>query len=575
MARAKIRALRKGVCRVAQESTDSQPQKLVRWSRDLLAPDLAPSGDKPVCLMWGGFILCSSEIVSQGQTSLASRIEILLEAGYDRYGMELPDRISGPCSFVIWDGRKEQLLAVADPTGAHPLFFSEHGREIVISSRMECFATANFDRIEPASVAAHICGVTPEPGTTFFRGIRVLPPGATLTINRGSIKLRLSRQQHRHLLPARSAIEASTVLRKTLFSVVPEYAPPGERIGITLSSGLDSTSIAAALRVALPEAGMVAFVWAARTAPDADESGPAMRVARALGMEVVEIAADVHHPLSASGGLAPDSANPACNVYREVWQETFIQACAQGIGTLFTGHGGDLAFGTVFPFADLFLTFRWLKLAQEIKAYRRRVDVDLPWLIRYRILGRTARWLLPLHGPLPPPWLSPALRGLVPRFPKGDRFALPGDHDRRLLLDSQHRGTTALMTAEAARFGIDLRHPYLDSRIIDLAYSFPATLSFADGFSKAIVRQAMRGFLPDEILDRPRKIYPTALFDRALRVKRANIETLLRDMRAAELGYLEPSSLRRAVDDYLSGRRANTDFWHSLSLEAWLRRFEP
>ena len=130
------------------------------------------------------------------------------------------------------------------------------------------------------------------------------------------------------------------------------------------------------------------------------------------------------------------------------------------------------------------------------------------------------------------------------------------------------------MTAEAQDFGVELCHPWLDSRLINLAESLPASWTFRDGFSKAPVRAALRGRLPSEILNRAEKVYPDSIFRRALRgPDRAKIEPLLDDMIAADLGFVEPRPLRDAVDAYAQGRGGGA-FWHALSLEAWLRGFD-
>lgn len=543
----------------------------VRWHRERAAPEPLATSKQIHCLIRLGTPLDPGTLARLAEVSPDLAIEETLTAAYRRWGQDLPSRFIGACSFVLWDGAGERLFASVDPLGHHPLYFRVAGLEVAIASAVEALILPAIASVDPGSIAAHICGFAPKPGATFFLGVREIPPGGILTIDRSTIDLRVPGSPPRAVRPRDERLAAGT-LRRTLLDSVPDYAPPDRPIGITLSSGLDSTTLAAALRARRPDARIVAFVWTALSVPEADESTPACRVARSLDLEIVEIAADIHEPLS--NAIAPGLGSPLCNIYGEIWRETFRQAQKRGIETLFTGQGGDLGFGAVFPFADLFLTGRWLRLVREVQAYRRRIDVDLPWLIRYRILGRSARWFIPLRRALPPPWLGPRLREAVPEFPTTDRFALPGDRERRRFLDSPKRfAATAMMTAEAAEFGITLRSPWLDPRITDFARSLPAYWTFADGVAKALVRSAMRGLLPDEILDRSDKIYPEALFIRALRgAGRVRIEPLLNNMLAADLGFVEPKALRKAIDAYAEGKLRGALFWHSVTLEAWLRR---
>lgn len=484
-------------------------------------------------------------------------------------------------STVAWNSERGQLSASADLLWHHPLYYSLAGDIVSIATRAHALANRSLGSLFLPSLAAHLCGSSAPLDRTFFSEVHALPPGTELRVERQRVDLPSAAAVQPWRTSAatarpRDAATAARVLYATLHEAVSDSTAEADPIGVTLSSGIDSTSLAAMLREARPRASRVAFIWSARSVPDADESGPALRVARSLGMEVVEIAADVHAPLSSKEGLEPDLDSPSVPIYREAWRETFRRAKEMGIQTVLTGHGGDLAFGGAFPFADLFLTGRWFRLMSEIAAYRRRVEVDVPWLIRYRVLGRAARWLWPRRTASAPRWLGSALQAQVPRRVEGKgRLVLPGTADRFGYLHGPRRfAATAQMTAEAQEFGVELRHPWLDPRLTDLAESLPASWTFRDGFSKAPVRVAMRGRLPSEILDRAEKIYPDAIFRRALRgPDRAKIEPLLDDMIAADLGFVEPRALREAVDAYAHGRGSG-GFWHALTLEAWLRGFE-
>lgn len=552
---------------------DRKSAQVIRWNRDSAVPEFVTTPSRLLVLLYRGFSLDPSELSRLAESSPSHSPEVLLALAYRRLGVDVTKRLIGPCTFVLWDGERELLLAASDPQGYFPLYFREDAREIAVAAEVEPLADLTLDGIDRTAIAAHVCGLAPPPGSSFFRGVHTLTPGTLLTVRRESIRVDQIQGGARGSR-LRQEKKASEQLRETLLSVVPEYVPEDAPVGITLSSGLDSTCVAASLRAARPTARIVAFVWTARSVPSADESAPALRTARSLGMETVEIAMDEHAPLSTPEGILPTLGSPLYNIYSPAWRETFRVSRELNVRLLLTGQAGDFAFGSVFPFADLFLTGRWLRLAREIRAYRARVDVDVPWLIRYRVLGRAARWFWPISMMAPPGWLGDGLRELVPRPPSSHRFALPGDRERRLMLENPRRlAATAALTAEGLEYGVELRYPLIDSRVVDFARRIPAVWTFADGYSKALVRRAMRGLLPDEILDRPEKIYPTEVFLRALRGSgRSKIEPLLSNMVAADLGFVEPNALRKAVEDCAHGRWRGAMFWHSLTLEAWLRR---
>ena len=127
---------------------------------------------------------------------------------------------------------------------------------------------------------------------------------------------------------------------------------------------------------------------------------------------------------------------------------------------------------------------------------------------------------------------------------------------------------------QAERNGVEFRHPLLDHRLIEFALSLPTDQTFRASQRKIIVRNAMRGLLPSSVIDMWDKILPSAIFHRGIREReQAKVWPLMTNMRAAEMGFVDEPKLRCAYQDYLDGKTDNTLFWHTLTLEDWLRRW--
>jgi hypothetical protein len=179
------------------------------------------------------------------------------------------------------------------------------------------------------------------------------------------------------------------------------------------------------------------------------------------------------------------------------------------------------------------------------------------------------------------PWLGERLRReelpALPATMELPRRLLPGRRERlRALRDPLLPVVASLATRHAARYGIDFRHPMLDHRLFDFAASLPTTQTFAAGRRKVILRNAMHGLLPEPVLGCWGKTYPDAIARRGLREReRAKVWSLMTDMRAAEMGFVDERRLRAAYRDYLTGRDRRALFWNTLTLEAWLRRYFP
>lgn len=126
---------------------------------------------------------------------------------------------------------------------------------------------------------------------------------------------------------------------------------------------------------------------------------------------------------------------------------------------------------------------------------------------------------------------------------------------------------------EAESHEIELLHPLLDHRMIEFAASLPTWQTHHGGERKILVREALRGILPTDVVDLRGKIYPSAICHRGLREREKDrVWELLTDMRLADLGLVDQSRLRKTYEAYLEGADG-TNFWYPLSAEAWLREY--
>ena len=109
--------------------------------------------------------------------------------------------------------------------------------------------------------------------------------------------------------------------------------------------------------------------------------------------------------------------------------------------------------------------------------------------------------------------------------------------------------------------------------MFEFAATLPTTQTFRAGARKLIMRNAMQGLLPEEILSMWDKVYASAIFDRGLQEReQSKVWRLLTDMRAAELGYVDEKRVRDAYRNYLR-REGSVRFCFTITLEDWLRRY--
>ena len=121
---------------------------------------------------------------------------------------------------------------------------------------------------------------------------------------------------------------------------------------------------------------------------------------------------------------------------------------------------------------------------------------------------------------------------------------------------------------------VELRVPFLDHRVVEFAATVPTEMKIRHGSGKWILKQAMAGRLPPEILKRKKQGFPTPLAS----MFRGDLEGYLRDLllapRSVARGYFQPATVNRLIDEHVAGRRDNHQaLWHLVVLEEWHRQF--
>jgi asparagine synthase (glutamine-hydrolysing) len=182
-----------------------------------------------------------------------SDTEVLLHL-YQKEGPDFVKRLRGMYAFAIWDENKQGLFLARDPLGIKPLYFADNGHTIRIASQVKAILAAGGADTSPdpaGHVGFFLWGFVPEP-FTLYRGIRALPAGSTLWIGkvgatiqpRSFYSLPEQLQRSSDSRPPTSKLEARERLKASLENSVRHHMVSDVPVGLFLSAGLDSTSIA-------------------------------------------------------------------------------------------------------------------------------------------------------------------------------------------------------------------------------------------------------------------------------------------------------------------------------------------
>src|SRR5581483_2063462 len=120
---------------------------------------------------------------------------------------------------------------------------------------------------------------------------------------------------------------------------------------------------------------------------------------------------------------------------------------------------------------------------------------------------------------------------------------------------------------------IEAREPLLDHKLVEFAATIPAELRLRGGTTKYIFKQAMRGILPDAIIDRPKQGFGVPL-EHWFRGRLSGfVRDLLLSRRSRERGIFNPAHIEKLLKIHESGRRRETELWLLISIEMWCRTF--
>jgi len=503
----------------------------------------------------------------------ASDLEVIL-AALDGAGEEAVGRLVGDFAFVAWDARAHKLLAVRDALGVKPLYHrSSPGLQLFASHVGPLHVEDEFDR---GFMADFLVG-QPDPGTaTIWRNVRAIGAGTYLRI-RGTQAAMRRHWDAAAFVPDETARAADAAERfRTLFKEA-----VGTRLGDTstawaqLSGGLDSSSVVCAAQAGShPLAGTLTYV---DTLAGGDERRFSDLVVCHCGVrneQIVDAA-----PWDEDGQLPPVTDEPT-TLY-PFWardRETARLLRSAGADVLLSGFGADhYLTGNLHYIGDLVARGQVGTATRELAAWsvarrqsfwrmlqRHVVVPSLPAALQARF-GQ---------GMAPPAWVTDDLAGAehlgerlraarVPAARRGQRFQAA---------TAGHLAAIArAVDTPAVPCPADTRYPFLYRPLVELGLRLPPRLHIRPAQRKWLLREAMRGLLPEAVRTRPGKGVIDARILWALQRHGGRLERLLHDPILAQLGCVEPERLRAAVDGARRGVPGNTVFLMSaLALETWL-----
>ncbi len=442
----------------------------------------------------------------------------VLAAGYRRWGPALWPRLEGSFGLAFFEPSRSEVHLVCDALGGRPLFYFEEGSTVAIASEIEILLRWPDKRwgLDPLELARFFALQIPSAGRTHFAGVRQVVGGAAITLTSGGQTERRFWTPERISLRAPSGdSETAREFRERLETAVGSFVREPGRVGIMLSGGLDSTSLAALASRAAAGSGdrVAACSWVFDDLGVCDERSWIDQTLAGGDYEVIRAQGDRLWPLADPDLFSSQSGSPEENPYRALKRALYLEARDRGRTVLLNGGPADvLQRGGNLYLRGMLRDGRWL---DGWRALRRQIEdagvrAGLGALARIvRPQGRRA------HVSEPPAWMSAEGRAALVRRSLGSGDRSPTYRDVARHVGRQAR-SQALERQYARTLGVDVVSPYWTLDFVEFMLSLPAHQVYRPGTTKFIAREAMRGLIPEPIRLRQHPTLLDPLFERGL-----------------------------------------------------------
>ena len=433
---------------------------------------------------------------------------------YQRFGADAVARLEGMFGLAIWDETRRRLVLARDRAGEKPLFWTEVEGELRFASEIQ--ALLEFPdqprRLNRKALSLyHALGYVPAP-YTMFDGIHKLPP-ASLLIAEGERTEVRSFWSAAAAAGSRSTLGDAATVRDTLLRAVKRELMSDVPLGIFTSGGLDSSLLVAAAARGIP--GERIHTYAVRfTESGYDESPYAEAVTHAI--------ASVHHVVTAddtslgralevvSRALAEPLGDPAV-------LPTFLlaEAAREDVKVILSGEGADELFGGYPTYLGHRFAERWQRVPGPVRRSARWAADRWPSSTGKMTLEYMVKQFLAASEK---PWLDRHLTwlgamaiedGVIAELAcKLDRFPHDDPLNRVMWLDFlTYLPDDLLVKVDRATMlaSVEARAPFLDREVMELVLPAPSRLKVRGLTTKAILKEAARGLVPDAVIHRRKR----------------------------------------------------------------------
>lgn len=530
----------------------------------------------------------------------------LILAAYAKWGQQCPQHLLGDFAFAIWDRRSETLFCARDHFGVKPFYYHLSAKVFAFASEIKgLFALPEVPRrLDEVRVGYHLASTFDDRDRTFYEDVRRLSPAHSLTVGPGRAGTRsywsLSPSRELQLSCDRDYAEG---FRERFTEAVRCRLPSSHPVGSLLSGGLDSSAITCVAQDLLAQEGdrrLTTFSAVFDEVTQCDERPFINAVLARNGLEPHYVHGDQMSPLVDLDRVLWHQDEPLYSFNLFLNWGLYAAANRQGVRVLLDGFDGDttVSHGAGY-LSELAAAGRWLALVREVWGFARSVDAS-PWKLTWDHVSRYGfSRLAPVRWPLRPirkvrAWrrrrrassgggqpasifndqfarrigLVERIGGLTEAAPRTER-----EYHYQALTWGVMPYTLEVLDRASAAFAIEPRYPFWDRRLVEFCLALPPEQKIRRGWTRRVMRQGLRGILPEEVRRRRGKSNLGPNFEHTLLAfERDRLEAVAAGGCKAIEEYVDMAALRSAYGRLLTRPTGDdvTAVWKATTLALWL-----
>lgn len=504
--------------------------------RRLSIIDLSSNGAQPMlyrdryAIVFNGevynYIELGEELRGKGYVFSTRTDTEVVAAAFDLWGAEAVHRFNGMWSFAIYDLQEKTLFCSRDRFGVKPFYYTNNTERFAFASEIKALLPvlpgkphANIPRL----IDNIVYGFFDHTEETMFDGVKQLQPGHSLTIDeRNGLRIQCYYDVSRIQYKKRSYAETVDEFRRLFIDAVDIRLRSDVTVGSCLSGGLDSSSIVCTSTRILRERGegkheVISSCYDKKDEKAYDEQEYIDEVVRSTGVDVHKVYPNIDDFFSDLDDIIYHQDEPIGGLSLESQFAVFKGAKKYGLTVMLDGQGADeqLAGYTAFysvAIREYIRKFRLLSALREFRAFVRLRSQSEQFGLQV-VLWHIVRDLLP-------PPIRKAIKKLMTK--REEESWLKVSHDEGFIdklksyrdfddysKKSMKYGLLQLLHYEdrnSMANSIEGRLPFLDYRLVELALSSKLEYKMYKGVTKRVLRDAMKGILPEKIRCRYSKL---------------------------------------------------------------------